>query len=100
MRVDWSKQPVEIIKRELMLALMDHPGLLFGWRDPTLRHSYMSDAKEYTDEYLMCLTQRLVWIATSNNLFRSRVLKSISDAVDKGNLEFAQFCQRQTLAVK
>ena len=42
---------VEAIRKDLMLALMDHPGLLFGWRDPTLRNSYFADNCEFTEEF-------------------------------------------------
>ena len=56
-----------------MLAVMDHPGLLFGWRDPTLRDSFLADSKEYTEEYQICLMLRMTWIVTSNLDFRNRI---------------------------
>jgi len=64
----------------LLISLMDHPGLLFGFRDPTLRHSYNADAKEFTDEYTVCLTQRLLSIATCNSTFRAKALENITNA--------------------
>ena len=64
---------MEHIRRDLMLAVMDHPGLLFGWRDPTLRDSFLADSKEYTEEYQICLMLRMTWIVTSNLDFRNRI---------------------------
>jgi len=51
----WEGMQQSDLKRELILAIMDHPGLLFGWRDPTLRDTFRSEAPDYTKEYMICL---------------------------------------------
>ena len=98
-QLEWGA-PHEKTQMALLISLMDHPGLLFGFRDPTLRHSYNSDAKEFTDEYTVCLTQRLLSIATCNNTFRAKVLESSTEATRKSLDAFNQQTEQQHLAVK
>lgn len=71
-----------------MLAVMDHPGLLFGWRDPTLRDSFMKDSKEYTEEYQICLMLRLYWISTSKQKFKREFFEQCEAAVKKSPRAF------------
>ena len=75
-QMTWSKNKAkEDIQKQLLLAAMDHPGLLFGWRDPTLRNSFKKIDKEYSEEYKICLTQRLHWIATINLDYRKQIIE-------------------------
>ena len=73
--------------------MMDHPGLLFGWRDPTLRDTYNKDEKEYTFEYVTCLAQRLLWVATSNINFRQKFLEECDKAIAISNQKFNELGQ-------
>ena len=84
----------------LLIAVMDHPGLLFGFRDPTIRKSFNSDAKEFTDEYTVCVTQRLLFLATCNNTLKAKVLENCGNTARQSLLAFSEQTDRQRLAVK
>ena len=79
---------------------MDHPGLLFGWRDPTLRNSYFSDSKEYTYEYCTCLVQRLLWIATSISDFRRLIYIQHLNSIKNGLNDLSTYIPQQEQALK
>ena len=62
---------------------MDHPGLLFGWKDPMRMPKLKKpgnkspaskeedkDDKGFTKEYVLCLKQRILWILSCNENFR------------------------------
>lgn len=87
-QMTWSKNKAkEDIQKQLLLASMDHPGLLFGWRDPTLRHSFKKLDKEYSEEYKICLTQRLHWIATINLDYRKQIIETELNTLQSGTLK-------------